>query len=264
MNITEFENYTERLRASLESVAGVIGLVTLGSTADPTFRDEWSDHDFWVITDPGMQDSLVEDLSWLPDYQNILFAVSHLPHGRNILFRNRHMVEFAVFDTIEVNSRKLERYRILLGGDQITELIANVHRETHRQAKLRPEALENLCLVIWSACELHARGELLHARQYIDGFAINQLLNLLYSETSDERKDALDPRRRVELRAPGLAAELLESYSKPVPDAALHLLEILERELRPKAPELAWDKAAIVRSWIKPSTDYTDLDLQSV
>jgi len=50
-----------------------------------------------------------------------------------------------------------------------------------------------------------------------------------------------------------LAAELLELYGKPVPDAALHLLEIVERELKPKAPALAWDKVAIVRSWISSS-----------
>ena len=249
MNATEFENYTERLRASLESVPKVIGLVTLGSTADPTFRDEWSDHDFWVITEPGAQRSLIEDLSWLPDYHNILFEISHR-NGKTILFRNRHKVEFAVFDASEVSSGKIERYRILVDRDQVAELIANVHRETHGQTRLRPEALENLCFVIWSAVGMYARGEVLHARQYIDGFAINQLLNLLYSETSDERRDALDPRRRLELRAPELGSELLELYSKPVPDAALHLLEIVERELKPKAPALAWDKVVIVRDWV--------------
>jgi hypothetical protein len=245
-----FERYTQKLRDSLLFVPGVIGLVTLGSTADPTFCDEWSDHDFWVITEPGVQDSLVEDLSWLPDYQNIMFQVTHGPHRRTILFHNRHKVEFAVFDTSEVSSGRIERYRILIDRDQVGELIDNVHRETYRQARLRPEALEHLCLLVWSACELHARGELLHARQYLDGFAINQLLNLIYSEISDERKDVMDPRRRLELRAPELAAELLDLYSKPVPDAALHLLEIVEREHKPKAPTLAWDKVAIVRSWI--------------
>lgn len=253
MDAAQFENYTERLRVSLESVAQVIGLVTLGSTADPTFRDEWSDHDFWVITEPGAQDTLVEDLSWLPDYQNILFEVSHRPHGRNILFRNRHKVEFAVFDASEMNSRGIERYRVLIDRDRIAELIGKIHLETHRQAKLRPEALENLCMLVWSAYEMHARGELLHARQYIDGFAINQLLNILHSESADDRKDALDPRRRLELRAPELAAELHDLYGKPVPDAALALLAIVERELKPKAPTLAWDKVALVRSWIDQS-----------
>jgi len=250
MEASEFEDYTERLRASLESVPEVIGLVTLGSTADPTFRDEWSDHDFWVITEPGAQDSLVQDLSWLPGYQNILFEVSHRPHGRTILFRNRHKVEFAVFDMSEVNAGKIERYQVLIDRDRIAELIGNIHVETHRQAKLRPEALENFCLLLWSACELYARGEVLHARQYLDGFAINQLLNILYSGSSNERQDALDPRRRLEMRSPKLAAELLELYAKPVPDAALHLLEIVERELKPKAPALAWDKVTTIRDWI--------------
>src|SRR5262245_45417011 len=138
MKATEFENYTERLRASLEPVSGVIGLVTLGSTADPAFRDQWSDHDFWVITKPGMQDSLVEDLSWLPDYQNILLTVSHRPHGRTILFHNRHKVEFAVFDASEVSSGKIERYQVLIDRDHIAELVGNIHLETQRQATLRP------------------------------------------------------------------------------------------------------------------------------
>jgi len=253
MDTTQFEHYTERLRASLESAPQVVGLVTLGSTADPTFRDEWSDHDFWVITEPGAQDSLIEDLSWLPDYQQILFAVSHRPHGRTILFRNRHKVEFAVLDASEVSSGKIERYRILIDRDGVAELIGNVHLETHRQAKLRPEALENLCVLLWSAYEMHARGEILHARPYVDGFAINQLLNILHSESADDRKDALDPRRRLELRTPELAAELLEVYGKPVPDAVLHLLDIVERELKPEAAALAWDKVALVRSWINPS-----------
>jgi len=76
------------------------------------------------------------------------------------------------------------------------------------------------------------------------------LLNILHSEDVDERKDALDLRRRLEMRAPGLAAELLELYGKPVPDAALHLLEIVERELKPKAPALAWAKVQTIRDWI--------------
>ena len=250
MNPGEFEDYTERLRASLESVPEVVGLVTLGSTADPAFRDQWSDHDFWIITKPGAQDALVEDLSWLPDYENILFEISHRPHGRTILFRNRHKVEFAVFDTSEIGSAKIERYRVLIDRDHIAELIGNVHLETQRGAILRPEALENLYVLLWSACESYARGEILHARQYIDGFAINQLLNILQSESVDERKNALDPRRRIEMRAPELAANLLESYAKPVPDAALHLLDILERELKPHAPSLAWDKVKIICEWI--------------
>ena len=251
MDAAQFDNYTERLRASLESVREVLGLVVLGSTADSTLRDQWSDHDFWIITEAGKQDVLLEDLSWLPDYENIAITVKHLPHGRTMIFRNRHKVEFAIFDVIEVSARKVDRYRILIDRNRISELVAAVHDETRRQAQVKPDALENLCVVLWSACERHLRGELFSARQYLDGFAIDRLLSLISNtEPGNERKDVLDARRRLEQRSPQLAAELVALRGLPVPRAALQLLEIAERELKPKAPTLAWEKVTMVRGWI--------------
>src|SRR5688572_25178514 len=193
MDAAEFDNYTERLRTSLESVREVLGLVVLGSTADSALRDEWSDHDFWIITEVGKQDALLEDLSWLPDYQNIAITVKHLPHGRTIIFRNRHKVEFAIFDATEVASGKVDRYRVLIDRDRIAEVMAAIHDDTQRQAEARPDALDNLCVVLWSACKRHMRGELLSARQYLDGFAIDRLLSLISNtEPGDKSKDVLD------------------------------------------------------------------------
>lgn len=252
MDAAQFDKYTERLRASLESIPEILGVVVLGSTADANLRDEWSDHDFWIITEIGAQDALVEDLSWLPDHQDIAIKVNHLPHGRTIIFRNRHKVEFAVFDATEVNTRKIDRYRVLIDRDRVAELIAAVHNDTRQQAQPRPDALENLCVVLWSACERHMRGELLSARQYMDGFAIDRLLGLISSSESDYvGRDVLDPRRRLEQRSAELAVELLAIRGKPVPEAALQLLEIAERELKPKAPTLGWEKVTMVRDWIR-------------
>src|SRR5689334_13025957 len=124
MDAAQFDNYTEQLRVSLESVREVVGLVVLGSTADSTLRDEWSDHDFWIITEDGAQDALLEDLSWLPDYQNIALTVKHLPRGRTIVFRNRHKVEFALFDTPEVSSGRVDRYRVLIDRGGVAEMMA--------------------------------------------------------------------------------------------------------------------------------------------
>lgn len=255
MDAAQFDNYTERLRTSLESVREVLGLVVLGSTADSTLRDKWSDHDFWIITEVGKQDALLEDLTWLPDYQNIAIIVKHLPHGRTIIFRNQHKVEFAIFDAAEAGSGKVDHYRVLIDRDRVTELLAAVHDDTRRQAQARPDALENLCVVLWSACERHMRGELLSARQYLDGFAIDRLLSLISNtEPGDKLKDVLDARRRLEQRSPELAAELMVLRGQPVPEAALQLLEITERELKPKAPNLDWDKVTMVRDWILDET----------
>ena len=255
MDAAEFDNYTEQLRTSLGSVREVLGLVILGSTADSTLRDEWSDHDFWIITEVGAQVALLEDLSWLPDYQNIAITVKHLPHGRTIVFRNRHKVEFAIFDVTEVGSGKVDRYRVLIDRNRVAELITAIHDDTWRQAHARPDALENLCVVLWSACERHLRGELFSARQYLDGFAIDRLLSLISNtEAGDKRRDVLDARRRLEQRSPELAAELMAIRPQPVPEAALQLLEIAERELKPKAPTLAWDKVTMVQGWILDAT----------
>lgn len=252
MELNAFDTYTDQLRASLESARDVLGLVTLGSTADSTLRDEWSDHDFWVITEPGAQGKFVNDLSWLPDYGDIAIVVCHGKHNRTVLYRNRHQVEFAVFDVDEARMGKIERYRILIDRGHIRELIESVHQNTLEEAQIKPDALENLCATVWSACERHYRGELLSARQYIDGFAVNKLLNLISgSEPDDERRDPLDPRRRVELRSPALAAEVMSIRDLSVPNAALRILEIAEHELKQKAPNLAWEKVGMVQAWIR-------------
>jgi lincosamide nucleotidyltransferase B/F len=255
-----FNVYTERLRASLESHTEVVGLVTLGSTADASLRDEWSDHDFWVITQPGAQDSVVEDLSWLPDPQNIAITVSHGRHRRTVVYRDRHKVEFAVFDAEEGRTGKVERYEILIDRSGIGELIESIHRNSLAEAHVRPEALENLCVMVWSACERYGRGELLTARQYIDGFAVNLLLSLISNnKDGDQARDALDPRRRLEQRSPKLAAELLTIRDETVPQAGLHLLQIAERELKTKSATLAWEKVTMVQTWIRDFSNQLQL-----
>ena len=63
---------TERLRADPRA----IGLVAVGSMADRDYGpDEWSDHDFFVITPPGGQEELRSDLSWLPSADRIALSL---------------------------------------------------------------------------------------------------------------------------------------------------------------------------------------------
>src|SRR4029453_797774 len=173
----------QRLQVSLANARGVVGLVVMGSTADTKVRDQWSDHDFWIITETGAQEALVKDLSWLPDYRDILLVVTHRKHRRTVMYHNRHKVEFAVFDRNEAREGKIERYRILLDRDHIAEFIAAIHQLTLHEARTVEDAVENLCVLLWTACERYGRGELLSARQYVDGFAVNQLLSL-YQITS--------------------------------------------------------------------------------
>jgi len=253
MNAIEFETYTDRLRSSVQSIPEVIGLVTLGSTAEPQLRDEWSDHDFWVITESDAQDLLIKDLRWLPDAHAIAIEVCHGPRRRTLVYASGHKIEFAIFDVVEAIKGKIQRYAVLIDRGNIADLMSSIQQDTLSEARLthdRPDALENLCVLVWSACERHQRGELLSARQYLDAFSVNQLLSLLAIHDVDTLSDELDPRRHLESSSPKLAAEVLKVGGEPVPIAAVHLLDIALRELKDKKPDLAWEQVIRVKEWI--------------
>ena len=77
MNTTEFLNFRERLKSNLNHINSVTGLAFVGSAADTSRADEWSDHDFFVFTSDGHAEALRQDITWLPDYDDIANAIVH-------------------------------------------------------------------------------------------------------------------------------------------------------------------------------------------
>src|SRR3954451_8401798 len=99
----DYRAFTEELRTRLTDDERVIGLVALGSMADRDYSpDEWSDHDFFVITEPGGQEALRVDLDWLPRREEVALAMRETEHGLLVLYEDGHMLEFAVFDLDEI------------------------------------------------------------------------------------------------------------------------------------------------------------------
>ena len=75
------------------------------------------------------------------------------------------------------------------------------------------------------------------------------LLPLRWKEGFNRQDDG--PRRRLEQLRPTLAAELLRGLAQPVPQAALALLQLAEREVAVRAPQLPWAEARQVRAWLQ-------------
>ena len=252
--------FTDQLLTRLASDSRVLGLIALGSMADPSYRDQWSDHDFWLIVAPGAQHQYLNDLSWLPDPGEILIAMRHGQSYYTVLYDDRHRVECAVFEPGEADTGKIERYRVLLDRGSVEALAHRVCQRTHeeRRADLAwPYTLEHLCTLVWTAYGLYRRGEWLAARHYIDTFAAGALLDLVQQHRPDDAPptmDSLDPWRRLEQRRPELAAELANALEQPVPAAGLALLRIAEREVAPQTPALPWEKVATVRSWLEQTS----------
>src|SRR5207237_5609069 len=114
MDRTAYDRFSERLHQRLAADERVLGLVALGSMSGEPAPDEWSDHDFFVITRAGEQERMRTDLSWLADAGQIVLSYRETAHGVKVLYRNAHLLEFAVFDLEELSLARVNRYRTLL------------------------------------------------------------------------------------------------------------------------------------------------------
>ena len=256
MDSVDYQSFLDELTSTLEADPQVLGLIALGSTADDAYRDRWSDHDFWVITTPGSQARYLDTVSWLPRADDILMVVRHVPSGRDALYRNGHKVEYAVFDTKEAVSGKIDRFRVLIDRGRIAELAEAIRlrtREEREAALVRPGKLENLCMLLWTACERWERGERLAAQRYVQ-FSVDRLLDLLVAHGGLKRPhgaDSLDARRRLEQIEPELGRELARVVSLAPAEAGVALIDLAQDRLKAVAPGLAWDKALAVREWLE-------------
>src|SRR5207253_10826009 len=108
----------------------VLGLVALGSMSGEPPPDQWSDHDFFVISRPGEQERMRTELSWLPDGEEIVLAYRETAHGVKVLYRDAHLLEFAVFDPEEMSVARINRFRVLLDRGGVAQRMRALRERT--------------------------------------------------------------------------------------------------------------------------------------
>ncbi|PTW01764.1 nucleotidyltransferase-like protein [Halanaerobium saccharolyticum] len=124
MKLNKYEKFTDDLKEKLLNYNQVTGLVAVGSMSKKDhLPDEWSDHDFFVIVKSGYQKYFRENLSWLPDFENILLSFQETEHGLKVFYNNGHLIEFAIFDQEELFLAKINSYRILIDKANIKKNI---------------------------------------------------------------------------------------------------------------------------------------------
>ena len=121
-----FLHYEDQLTANLAARDDVIGLVFVGSAADHSRFDEWSDHDFFVVTKSGHAEALRQDLSWLPNLDDVVISPRETAHGLKVVYRDGHVLEFAVFDDKELEAAGANAYNVTLDRSNITERMAAI------------------------------------------------------------------------------------------------------------------------------------------
>ena len=244
--------FIRRLIEAAEADPDVVGLVLAGSSAETGRRDEWSDHDFLVITQDGTPERYRTDLAWLPDPDEIAFSFRETPHGLKALYRSGLMAEFAVFDRVEFAGCALNHYDVAVDKGGIAEAAAQVMersmvpRPVDRRAEFR-----NVLSIIYIATGRARRGERLSANVYVRAYATEHLLRLvrdLLPAADRPELDSLDVWRRFEEVDPDLGADLDLALARPVEEAARTLLDLVDRELAVRWPDYPADETRLIRT----------------
>lgn len=256
MDLTRYNQFTAQLVANLKTDSRVLGLIALGSMAQRTrLPDDWSDHDFFVITTPGEQEHFRQDLSWLPDTDQIVLQVRETDHGLKVLYAYGHLIEFAVFDLQELHIAKVNDCRILIDQADITTHLhqtAQVSASAPRDASRAYSLFLSLLLVGTGRA---ARGEILSAHRFIKDHALAHLLSLLAAhlpaeDSAKTRLDNLDPFRRFEIVFPDIAPQIHDMLLQPPITAAQHLLTLADQHLSAALPDYPAQAVAVVRTYL--------------
>ena len=262
MDPSAYESVTRSLQAGLEDDSRVVGLVALGSmSGDDPAPDDFSDHDFFVVTRSGAQEAFRTGLGWLPGAERVVLVHRETEHGLKVILDDGHLLELAVFDLEELGVARANRYRVLLDRGGVAERMAEVAAkpvEAPTDRWLCGQLLGNLLVGGGRA----ARGELLSARLFVAGHAAGHLLRLLARHAPAEAPvplDDLDPFRRFEAAYPRLGAAVNSALARPPLEAALALLELGSHELGPPC-RAGWpaSAAAVVRGRLEAARREAD------
>lgn len=235
-----FESLSTALEDACRQQEGVSGLVLLGSAAEPSRRDEWSDHDFFLLLEPGAL-SLRDDLSWLPDARRIVLTASEGEIGRVVVYEDGHVLEFAVGTEAELAVTRVNRNRIVYDED------GSLARVVERALAPRPSGTQDdavndirLFLVkILIGVGRIRRGEVLNGARFVRAWAVDHLVKAIRVRlpgADPGTVDDLDPLRRFELDYPQLGESVESALAHTPEDAARALLVIARDALEP-----GWD-----------------------
>ena len=243
MDTGTFERFTRELAGFARSDERVVGLIALGSMAKAVRRDEWSDHDFWLVSQPGQAEAIRVDSEWLPDGDRLVLRYRETAHGVGAVYDDGHLIEFAVFEPDELDIARANDYEVLVDDGTLAERMRQMAARTHaEQRDGDPEGSNRFGAFVAQmviGLTRYGRGERLSANHLLRGWALRSLIACLPLGVEGDRPevlDNLDPHRRFEQASPRLAARLDAAMRMPVPDAARVLIDTADEFLTDVIP----------------------------
>ena len=232
--LDRFIRFGARLRDNLVARADVQGLVFMGSTAARERVDEWSDHDFAVVTVDGAEERLRGDPSWLPDSADIALILREEHDGFKVVYDDGHLLEFGVTSLAGLESWHANAYEVVLDRGGVAETFARVAARPKPGQSARADREFGLFVaVLLVGVGRCRRGEVLVASQLVRTVAVGHLLTawrLARPASAGYRLDDLDPFRRFEQVYPTAGRAIADALERDVESAARTLLALAESE----------------------------------
>ncbi len=239
-----FDAYTARLAEWARGDDRVLGVLLLGSGADPDRVDAWSDHDIAVIATPESVEALRSDLSWLPDASEVVTVGREWHDGFKALYADGRVVEFAVTDPLGFETFPVTRARVVHDVGPVAGVLATSRTGTRPRALTDPAAAAAVLLVeLVVGVGRVRRGEVVSGGDVIRSEAVRTFADLVVARRGSAHPDPFDGLRRFETVAPELARRLAEVVARDAESAARGLLELAEEALAPGWAQ--WPEAGV-------------------
>ena len=238
-----FERRTELLAAGVRGTPGLVGLILLGSASAEAAgrRDEWSDHDFFVLAAPGRGAELRENLTWLPDADRIVLLAREGEIGFVAVYDDGHVFEFAYSEAAELSGALVGDATVVIDDEHgsAAALVRDARERVAAQAGLDAAKEVRLALVkLLIGVGRIRRGELLVGNQFVRGWAVNHLVRAVRGRfpIASAHRDGIDPLRRFERDFPDWGAEIAAALDADAERAGRSLFELVRRRFEP-----GWD-----------------------
>lgn len=230
--LAKFLEYSAELSRSLERLEQVIGLVFVGSASDVRRVDEWSDHDFFVVTKSGFAQGLRENISWLPRHERISIAPRETEHGLKVIYDDGQVLEFAVFNDPELELASVNSYFVAFDRTNIAHRMATIASRPKEGSLNIAIEFELFLSQILIGVGRARRGELLSARQFINSFAMSHVLGLIRAwltpvTGTENDEDDLNRFRRFEFQYPDVGKALAVIQQLEIEPSAREMLGVI-------------------------------------
>lgn len=248
-----FEALSRGLADAVSAHPQLTGLVLLGSSSEVAAarRDEWSDHDFFAIIEPGAGAALRPDLSWLPEQERIVLTAREGDVGFAALYDDGHLAEFALAELGELAAAGVGEATVAVDDAEGSLAAFVVSAQQRNAAAPLPDPANDVRLVLLKlliGVGRARRGEVLTAGEFVRTWAVQHLVRAIRGRAGWTAgvRDGLDPVRRFEQEFPAEGARIAAAVAQPVEEAARELLALTRELLEPEWPEFPTDAAEVV------------------